>query len=262
MAIVFSAITPHAPILIPAIGKENLDKLQKTSESFKKLEEDLYASKAETLIIISPHGLIQGESFTMNLNPEFEIQFEDFGDFVTNQKLKGDVGLAYKIRESLETKAPLQLISEEKLDHGCGVPIHLLTQHLPKIKILPIYYSGLSLESHFEFGMLLKKELIKHKEKIAIIASGDLSHRLTKDAPGGYSPKGPKFDKKLIDLIREKKIGEIVELDNNLISQAGECGLKSIIILLGILNEVNYKPEILSYEGPFGVGYLTANFKI
>jgi hypothetical protein len=33
---------------------------------------------------------------------------------------------------------------------------------------------------------------------------------------------------------------------------------------LGILEEsgLNWKPEILSYEGPFGVGYLVADFKI
>ncbi len=262
MAIVFSAITPHPPILIPAIGKENTNQLKKTLEALRILEENLYASKAETLIIISPHGIIQSESFTMNLNPEFNIKFEEFGDLSTKINLKGDIGLAYKIREALETKAPLQLISEPNLDHGCGVPLYFLTQHLKNIKILPIYFSGLSLESHFEFGALLKKELLSNKERIAIVASGDMSHRLSKDAPAGYSPKGAKFDKKIINLIREKKTQDILEIDYDLISEAGECGLRSIAILLGILNEIEYTPEILSYEGPFGVGYLTVNFKL
>jgi len=33
---------------------------------------------------------------------------------------------------------------------------------------------------------------------------------------------------------------------------------------LGILEaaEINWQAEILSYEGPFGVGYLVANFKL
>jgi len=262
MAIVFSAITPHPPILIPAVGKENLDQLKKTQEAFRILEENLYSSKAETLIIISPHGVIQEESFTMNLNPEFNVNFEDFGDFSTKLNLKGDIGLAYKIREALETKAPLQLISEQNLDHGCGVPLYLLTQHLKNIKILPIYFSGLGLNAHFEFGQLINKELLKSKYRIAVIASGDMSHRLTKDAPAGYSPKGAKFDQKLAKYIKERKTKELLEMDHDLISEAGECGLRSIAILLGILNEIEYTPEILSYEGPFGVGYLTANFKL
>ena len=52
-------------------------------------------------------------------------------------------------------------------------------------------------------------------------------------------------------------------MDKNLIEEAGECGYKSIIILLGALSLVpNFKFEILSYEGPFGVGYLVANAKV
>lgn len=267
MSIVFSAITPHPPILIPAIGKENLEQLKNTSQAYKKLEENLYARKVETIIIISPHGLIFPSSFAMNLSPEFNINFEDFGDLVTKLKLPGDIGLAYKIRESLETKAPLQLISEPNLDHGSGVPLYLLTQNLKNtsgqagpVKIIPIYYSGLGLEAHFKFGQLLKKELLVSKNRIGIIASGDLSHRLTKDAPAGYSRQGAKFDKKLIEHLKNKKTPDILKMNKKLISDAGECGLKSITILLGILEGMKYEPQILSYEAPFGVGYLTAEF--
>jgi len=51
-------------------------------------------------------------------------------------------------------------------------------------------------------------------------------------------------------------------MDKNLVEEAGECGYRSIIILLGALDGLDWKPEILSYEAPFGVGYLVANFKI
>ncbi|MFH1207865.1 MAG: hypothetical protein V1668_04725 [Patescibacteria group bacterium] len=44
--------------------------------------------------------------------------------------------------------------------------------------------------------------------------------------------------------------------------EAGECGLRSIIMLLGMLNTVSYEPELYSYEGPFGVGYMVTNFKL
>ncbi|MFH1822285.1 MAG: AmmeMemoRadiSam system protein B [Patescibacteria group bacterium] len=262
MSIVFSAITPHPPILIPSIGKENLSKLSKTINAFNELEENIYVSKAETILIISPHGIIQTDSFTMNLNPEFEINFEEFGDFSTKMQIQGDVGSAYKIRESLETKAPLQLISQPILDHGCGVPLYLLSQHLPNIKVIPIYYSGLDLESHFKFGQVLKRELQMNKNRFAIIASGDLSHRLTKDSPGGYSPQASKFDKNLIEYLKSKKNQEILGLKEELISEAGECGLRAIIILLGILDGIDFTPELLSYESPFGIGYLTMQFKL
>lgn len=262
MSIVFSAIVPHSPILIPSVGKENCERLKNTRAAFKKLEEDLYASKAETIIIFSPHGLIQSNSFSMNLSPEFIGNFEEFGDFSTKFNLKGDIGLAYRIREKLETKVPLQLVSETKLDYGSAIPLYLLTANLPQIKIIPFYYSGLDLASHYGFGQILRQEILASKERVAVIASGDLSHRLSKDAPAGYSAKGKKFDNKIIESLEKFKIKNILGLEHEFIRDACECGLKAIVMLLGILEPIKCAPQKLSYESPFGVGYLVMNFKI
>ncbi len=262
MSLVLSAIVPHPPLLIPAIGKENLNRLNTTKESYEKIEQDLYVSQPDTIIIISPHGIIQPSVFTMNLNPEFFGNFEEFGDFSIKVKFFGDIGLAYKIRERLETRAPLQLMSDPSLDHGASVPLYLLTQNLPQIKIIPLYYSGLNLHAHWQFGQLLKRELLVNKERIAVIASGDLSHKLSKEAPAGFSSKGKKFDQKLINYLTNKNIPGIIEMNQEFIAEAGECGLRSIVILLGILDGMNYQPQMLSYEAPFGVGYLVMNFKL
>ena len=262
MSIVFAAIVPHPPILIPSIGKKNLNHLKATVDSYLKLEQDLYASQAETIIIISPHGPSQEKTFTLNLSPEFKGDFADFGDLATKFNLSGDISLAHRIREKMETTAPLSLTSEEKLDHGSSIPLYLLSRHLPKIKIIPLYYSGLDLNAHYNIGQMLKNELLSSKVRIAVIASGDLSHRLTKNAPAGFSPKGKKFDKKLIDNLLKKQNSEIIKFSHSFAADAGECGLKSIAIILGILDGVKNEPELLSYEAPFGVGYLVMNFRL
>lgn len=262
MSIVFSAIVPHPPILIPTIGKENLKQLAATADSYLKLEQNLYASQPETIIIISPHGPAQEKAFSLNSNPEFYGDFKDFGDLTIKLNLRGDIGLAHKIKEEMETLAPLQLTSDARLDHGASIPLYLLTQHLPEIKIIPLYYSGLDLTAHYNIGQMIKNELLSSRTKIAVIASGDLSHRLTKNAPAGYSPKGKKFDKKLIDNLLKKQTNEIIKFDHDFVADAGECGLKSIIILLGIMNGMKYEPRLLSYEAPFGVGYLVMDFEL
>jgi len=262
MAIVFSAIVPHSPILIPAIGKENLLKLKDTQRAYDKIANDIMRSEAEVVLLISPHGPMNGKSFVMNLSPEFKINFEEFGDLVTKKTLRGDVGLAYKIREQLETKAPLQLISEENLDHGSSIPLFLLSEKIPNIKVVPVYYSGLNFEAHYEFGKKLQRELIYNNEKIAIIASADLSHSLSKDSPAKYAPRAKKFDQKVISSLQKNKIEELLNIDSKLVMEAKECGFKSIILLLGILNNIKYSPHLLSYEAPFGVGYMTMSFKM
>jgi len=262
MSLVFSAFVPHPPIIIPQIGKENLKKIDSTVKAYGKLASELEKSKAETILIISPHGEVQNGSFTMNLAPNFTCNFEDFGDFSTKKSWPGDIVLAYKIREKLETTAPLQLVSTPVIDHGTSIPLFMLTQNIPKIKIIPLYYSGLDLDAHFKFGQLLKRELLIQNKKIAVIASGDLSHRITENAPAGYSPKGKKFDKKIVKYLSEKKTSELLDIDKNLILEAGECGLRSILIQQGIMDNIKHSPQVLSYEYPFGIGYLTINFRL
>ena len=261
MSIIFSAIVPHPPVLIPTIGKENITRLEKTVTAYEKLEKELRAQKPDTILIISPHGNILENAFTLNFSSEYTANFEEFGDFSTKLSLGSDIGLIYKIRESLETTTQVQMISEPNLDHGSSVPLYYLTKNLPEIKIIPLNYSQLDLNKHFELGRLIKEELLLSRERIAIIASGDLSHCLTKDAPGGYSPKGKKFDKKLIELLSKDKAKDILEIDEDLINEAAECGLRSIIIMLGIIDGFKYAPVLLSYEAPFGVGYLVMNLK-
>jgi MEMO1 family protein len=260
MPIVFSAFVPHSPLLIKEIGKVNSDKLAVTDNALAKLSTELEQSRAQTVLVISPHGPVRSGFFTMNLRPEFRTDLEEFGDFSNQQKWPGNIGLAYRIREKLETSAPLQLLSEEKLDYGASVPLIKLTAGL-QLSIIPLYYSGLSFEAHFKFGTLLNRELMVSKENIAVIASGDLSHRVTKDAPAGYSPKGKKFDQKVIDLILKNKNQDLLGLDPEFAREAGECGLRSLLILAGILDRVKCQVQLLSYEAPFGVGYAVVQFK-
>ncbi|HDQ15526.1 MAG TPA: AmmeMemoRadiSam system protein B [Bacteroidetes bacterium] len=260
--LVFSAITPHPPILIPSIGQESLEQIKKTQQAMQELAENFYVVAPETVIVISPHGRLMENSFTLNGAPDFSGDFGQFGDLETQLEFKGDVVLAYKIREYLETKFSIQMIADSELDHGVSVPLYYLTQKLKKVKIVPVGYCLQESQRHFELGQAIAEVIHDVKKRVAVIASGDLSHCLTKNAPVPYNEQGREFDKKLIDLIKNKKIKEVVNLDRNLINQAAECGWRSILILLGILSEHNFIPEVLSYEGPFGVGYLVCNFEL
>jgi aromatic ring-opening dioxygenase LigB subunit len=47
-------------------------------------------------------------------------------------------------------------------------------------------------------------------------------------------------------------------VDDDLRERAGECGYRSILIASGSIDESAENHESLSYEAPFGVGYLVA----
>ncbi|MFH1173352.1 MAG: AmmeMemoRadiSam system protein B [bacterium] len=257
--LVFSAIAPHPPIIIPTVGKENLAQLNATVEAMEKLEEKLFNCQPEVIIIISPHGPLLADAFTVNVNTDYLGNLEDFGDFTTQLNFKNDLDLVSQIKNCALS---VSLTTFPKLDHGVMVPLYYLTKRLANIKIVPINYSLMDYQSHFKFGQELKKIINKSKKRIAVIASGDLSHSLTASAPAGFTERAAEFDETLIKLLINKDTDGIMNLPLDLIDQGNECGLRSIIILLGILKDQDYQPDKLSYEGPFGVGYLVMDFKL
>ena len=257
MPLVFAAFTPHTPLLIPAIGKKSLEKLDKTKKALDKLEEELYIAKPQVIFIISPHSGLFENSFVVNAHPNFVSSFEEFGDLSTKQNWKGAPEIAAKINHLCQKHdISLRSIGAEKIDHGVSVPLFYLTRHLKNCKIVPIGYSNKSASDHVKFGQILKEAIMDGNNRIAIIASGDLSH-----GPNTKIWVKNHFDKRLIKMIKNMENAEIIKLDGTPeLKEAKECGYKSLLILLGILSGCNYSFIVHSYEHPFDVGYLTGNF--
>lgn len=263
MSLVFAAFTPHPPLLIPTIGKDAIKKVQKTKLALEQLEEDLYATEPELIVIISPHGSFFNESFTINHAPEYETDLREFGDLVTRLKFKSDDALTSRLQTAAgQAGFPVSVISEPKIDHGAAVPLYYLTAHLPGIAILPLGFCGADWKTHLDFGYLLKEEIMKSGKRIAVIASGDLSHALLTEAPAGFNKAGPEFDAKIQELLSSRNTTGLLQLNPKFVSEAAECGFRSLLMLLGVLMRMEFTYKQYSYEGPFGVGYLTANFVI
>lgn len=257
MPLVFAAFTPHTPLLIPAIGKEQLEKLDKTKKALDRLEEELYIAKPQVIFIISPHSGLFENSFVINAHPNFVSSFEEFGDLSTKQEWRGAPEISAKINHMCQKQdMPLKSISKEQIDHGISVPLFYLTRHLPNCKIVPIGYSNRSAHDHIKFGRILKEAIMDGNNRIAVIASGDLSH-----GPDAKVWAKGHFDKKLIRMIKSMERTKILKLEGTTeLKEAKECGYKSLLILLGALNGWHYNFLVHSYEHPFGVGYLTGNF--
>ena len=263
MPLLNAAIVTHSPILIPEIGKLNQKLLKKTADSYAELASEIQGNDIETIVIISPHGQIQAKYFTINVGPELQIDLSSFGFLGANKKFLSDLDFIQSLKNT--DGAEIQLISDSKLDYGSSVPLHLLTNAMPDVKIVSINYAGeLDLGEHIILGQRINQVISSLSKRVAVIASGDLSHRLKKNSPSGYSPKGAKFDSKLIEFLNEPQTAKenILHMDNKLIQDASECGLKSIVTILGVLDDKNYESEVMSYQTDLGIGYLMMNFKL
>jgi len=263
MSLVFAGITPHSPVLVPSIGQEHLDRLKKTTGAIRTLEQELYASFPDTILIISPQGPVESEHFTIDINETYRCDLKEFGDFETKMSCKPDGEFIHALREHLEDEEiPVMLRSEEVMDHGIVVPLTHLTGHMKNFTIVPIYPSQHDLRSHFEFGKVIRETIHSTNRRIAVLASVGLSHRLTETAPGGFSPKAKGFDEKVQQLIASKNSAGFVNFDMELAKESGEAGLSVLTILMGILDRLHVEPEILSYEAPFGIGYLVTQYHL
>jgi len=264
--ITFASLCPHPPLIIPAIGQNNTENLATTIDSLGELNDKLLKIKPDTIVIISPHHDQPNSNFAINNRPKYLGSLENFGDLSTKLELTTDIELISDIQKSLDQskeKFTLEMIDEEKIDYSVTVPLYYLTQKLIGTKFVIINSAvNANLSAHLAFGKFLQKNFRATDKKIALIASGDLSHKISNDSPAGVSPRAKELDHTLIRLLKHKKINEIVALDEDLLKEAEECGLKPIALLLGMLYRVPYTPKILSYEHPFGIGYLTMEMEL
>ena len=262
--IVFTAFTPHSPLLLPALRKEEQEKkLAKTIQSFKFLAEELYAKKPDTLILISEHSASAKDVFVINMHDQFSIYLSEFGDHTKYRKFKPDFLAIDRIqRHGRIAEQPITLETTDSLDYGCAVPLILLAEQLKNVKIIPISPSTLTPKDHFKFGKEVGKIIKELDQRIAIIASGDLSHCLTSDAPGGFSEEGQVFDNTIQELVSQSNTAGLLKMDEKIVKASKECGYLSLLVMLGMIDKVQHEPNILSYESPFGVGHLTINFQL
>jgi AmmeMemoRadiSam system protein A len=259
---------PHPPILIEEIGRGEELKAAKTIAGIDDLVSDIKDRKPSTIILITPHGPVFRDGIAISTEEKLVGDFSRFGCGNLEFSFQNNVEMVQAIvSESSREDIPLVQISkesaskmdiEEKLDHGALVPLHFVNREYNNYKLVHITYGLLTPNILAKFGQLLAKVVENSDEQVIIISSGDLSHKLSNEGPYSYSPSGKEFDEKIMDIIKRGSMEEIVNFDFRLADQAGECGLRSLIITAGALSNKNLCTQVVSYEGPFGVGYGTA----
>ncbi len=264
MPLGFAAVTPHPPIIVSGVGtKTDQQRCRQTITAMKKLALLLAEYRPETIVIVSPHAPLDPEFFAINVSKKLTIALDQFGASFSSSEAGTDQDLLNRFEAALKktTDLPYVKIESPQLDHGTVVPLSFFATILKRTKILSLSYSLLPLAAHVRYGEILYRAVESSPRRVAIIASGDLSHCLTANAPGGFAPEAKAFDQQLVKIIAAADWASLEKIDPALTEAAGECGLRSFMILSGALSAKNVQPEVLSYEGPFGVGYLVANFK-
>jgi aromatic ring-opening dioxygenase LigB subunit len=265
--IIGGCVVPHPPLLIPDIGGKDREAVRSTCSSMEELSRRIAELGPDVVVAISPHTTPYRDTFIIKYAPVLGGSFASFGQPHVRISKQNDLELAGVMMGVAESEGvPLAALQPpptrwpetgEELDHGLLVPLYFLDQAL-ETPLVCLSISGLSYHDHFLLGRVASKACEDLGREAFFVASGDLSHRLIKGAPAGYNPRGQEFDRRIVEIASSGDFDAINDIPEDLVEMAGECGFRSIHALWGALKNGPLTSDVLSYEGPFGVGYLVS----
>ena len=263
MSLVAAFILPHPPIALHEIGNGRERGIADTLRGFREVSALIAAIRPETIVVTSPHATAYADYF--HISPGFVAE-GDMGQFGAPEvAIKRDYDREFA--ELLCEKCARDYLPagmagqrERALDHGTIVPLRFVEEQYTDYMLVRVGLSGLDAGSHFRLGKCIAAAAIGQRRRTVLIASGDLSHKLSADGPYGYSDYGPRFDRRVAEIITGGDVSEFLHIDRVLSGEAAECGLRSFQIMAGALDGLDYESCLYSLEGPFGVGYATSSF--
>lgn len=261
---VFTALVPHPPIIVPDVGGRELVKVQKTVSAMQQLASDIASFVPDAMIVVSPHAPFDRGRIPVLLprGGRYLGNLYQFGSAFAIGMLSW-TDMAKKMAEN----APewVAFYGYETLDHAVLVPLYYLWEAfsmsgvlMPRM-ILVGYDITADAERFVEFGRWIRQLVLTYypADRVLYLASGDLSHRLTPDAPSGYSPRAKEFDRLVVEAVKNWDLEMYLSIPEDLREEAGECGYLSFASAFGFAGEMA-QSKVYSYEAPFGVGYLVA----
>lgn len=264
-------ICPHAPVMIPSIGtravgaqdsekKNALQGMQGTINHVLRACIEIANKEPDTIIIMSQRAYIVPNGISVQI-PEEEALFGSMAEFGEEDcvSVKSNNDLAMHILQTAQQAGQTVLgQNNNNLDYGMVIPLYYLQKACKKkIKVVALAMSLESKQKHFEFGKIINKVCAASQENIVFVAASELSHTVTEGSPQGYQPDAKDFDTDAVKYLKSGMTLNFLAMDSFDEDEFFCHGLRPIATLLGAIEGSNLSLQDISYEAPYGVGYLT-----
>lgn len=269
MGAVTGCVTPHPPIIVEEVGGSSTAEVRSTIEAMRDLARSVASDSPDTMVVMSPHSPYLSDSIPVRSAPSMEGSFAAFRAPQVRFRARTDTELVQAILATAADRdlpvtelkpgdaAAARSMYGDELDHGVLVPLYFLREAID-VPLVNLGLSFLPYDIHYRIGSAVADAAAQIGRRVIFVASGDLSHRLIPGAPAGYDPRGKELDREIVEALRVNDFKRLGCLNPELVEAGGECGLRSIVTLTGCFADVGATCEVMSYEGPFGVGYLVA----
>ena len=279
MSIIYGAILPHGPDLIPENAKDPAQ-MAETRAAMEEAGRRFAAARVDTLILLDPEivhtlqgiALAERRSFFMG-EPALSVSISTHAGGAggsTKERFACDVPLAQAILTA-GRNAGYPVISavgadvDMQLDGGAMVPlwftIHPLAEPRPKVVVISPSPT-VSREVLLDFGGLLAEVARESGRRIALIASADQGHRHDPKHPRfGFSADSATHDALYCEAVREHRLDRLLEISDELVEGAFADSLWQTLILAGALRVVPMSMNFFSYALPTYYGMAVAVYE-
>ena len=266
MSIVAAYAVPHPPLIIPAVGRGDERGIQDTVDAFTKVAREIVALEPELLVITSPHAPCFRDAFHVTTDAHLYGDMSRFRAPFEKLQAACDVAFARDLVARMQEAGVFAVGSEayrDAMDHATYVALYFIREAYHAAggegdvpcPIARIGLSGFSYETHRQAGRLIRETVEAAGKRAVFIGSGDLSHKLLPEGPYGFAPEGPVFDARIGEIFSSGDLEGLFEFEESFADAAAECGLRSFQMMAGAIEGLGFTSELLSLEGPFGVGY-------
>ena len=263
MPIIAAFAVPHPPLIIPDVGDGREKGIQATVDAYEEVGRRIAELAPDTIVVSSPHTTLYRDYFHISPGRGARGDFSQFGAARAAYRVTYDKEFADALDASCRqagVSGGTSYERESRLDHATMIPVHFIQKYCAGFELVRIGLSGFNAGEHYRMGQLIQKVARRLGRRVVYVASGDLSHKLLADGPYGFAPEGPVFDGRVTDDFARGDFLDLLTLDPGLAERAAECGLRSFQMMAGALDRTTIASELLSYEGPYGVGYGIAAF--
>ena len=273
MPIIAAYAVPHPPLIIPAVGRGQERGIQDTVDAFTRVAREIVALDPELLIVTSPHAPCFRDAFHVTTDARLYGDMSRFRAPFEQLFASCDVAFARGLVKRMQDAGVLAVGSEayrDAMDHATYVALYFVREawraadrqgELP-CPVVRIGLSGFSYETHRQAGRLIAGQVAESGKRAVFIGSGDLSHKLLPEGPYGFAPEGPVFDGQIGEIFASGDLERLFQFDPSFADAAAECGLRSFQMMAGAIDGLGFTSELLSLEGPYGVGYGVAAFRM
>ena len=250
--------------MLPEIGGPELSKMAATVEAVEAASALIVSQKPETLVIVSPHNYVFPDGAAIIAAPRLYGNLAAFGYPELSMDVRTDMDLVEEIVHQASQQTDVYRLDAAwsdrfghplSVDQGTFVPLYYLRKAGftgPIVLMAPRFDDY---DSMTRLGDIVIKAAKTLGRRIAVIASGDLSHRLLQGSPNGYTPNGAVFDKLVMEALFKQNLSGLSDLSRSFIDEIATCGLPSVYFLFGVLRHFRPVMPVYAYEAPFGVGY-------